>query len=296
MSTAPRPPLVDNVCDKSIALLTASLTRVVGDQNKSAAILKRMHKHTIKKDREKKEKSKDWHEVTKKVILYAASVDGLTPKTNIPTTLQAIINARSIEAAEAPNTELANQMHIMGLEEVGWHISFTHNLRNGQVLYTQVGVPSNLSIFLLRLNDPTRLNKQQAKGIKLHLLKVGKENNKNALEMVKAGKNQIYIPTNFKDMLTLSKEILGISAMVFGPMSSLTLALKAFCKDVESRQMAIKAKICNDPALIAKILFAIDTCTQLWLGGVQSPTDQEEMRDDIINFLQLSYKSLTNLS
>lgn len=66
--------------------------------------------------------------MTKKVILYAASVDGLTPETNIPTTLRAIINARSIGAAEAPKTELANQMRIMGLEEVGWHISFAHNL------------------------------------------------------------------------------------------------------------------------------------------------------------------------
>ena len=124
-----------NVRNKNIALLTASLTQVVGDQYKSAAILKRMHEHTIKKDREKKEKSKDWHEVTKKVILHAASVDGHTPETNIPTTLRAIVNARSIGAAEAPNTKLSNQMRIMGHEEVGWHISFTHNLRNGQVLY-----------------------------------------------------------------------------------------------------------------------------------------------------------------
>ena len=171
MFTAPGPPPVDNVCNKNIALLAASLTQVVGDQYKSAAILKRMHEHTIKKDREKKEKSKDWHEVTKKVILHAASVDGHTPETNIPTTLRAFVNARSIGAAEAPNTELANQMRIMGLEEVGWHISFTHNLGNGQVIYIQVGVPSNLSIFLLRLNDPTRLNKQQAKGMEVvHLI------------------------------------------------------------------------------------------------------------------------------
>ena len=48
----------------------ASLSQVVGDQNKSATILEEKHKHTIEKDhREKKEKSEDWQEVTKNVFL-----------------------------------------------------------------------------------------------------------------------------------------------------------------------------------------------------------------------------------
>ena len=47
----------------------ASLSQVVGDQNKSATILEEKHEHTIEKDhREKKEKSEDWQEVTKKKV------------------------------------------------------------------------------------------------------------------------------------------------------------------------------------------------------------------------------------
>ena len=177
-----------------------------------------------------KEKPENSHELTKKVILYAASADGLTQAAFLPSSLLAVVNARTIGEAD---TELTNQMEAIGLEEIGWDVSLTQSLRNGQVLYKEVGVPSNFSIFMIKLKDPTRPNEQHARGLDLHLLKVGKDNNKNVLEIVKAGKNQIKVPTHFKDFLTLSKGFMGLSAIVFGTASALTSALMAFCESAE---------------------------------------------------------------
>ena len=58
---------------------------------------------------------------------------------------------------------------------------------------------------MIKLIDPTRPNEQHARGLDLHLLEVGKDNNRNVLEMVKAGKNQIKVPTSFEDYLTLTQ-------------------------------------------------------------------------------------------
>jgi hypothetical protein len=91
-------------------------------------------------DRKKKEKPENWHELTQKVILYAASADGLTPAAFLPSSLLAVVNARTIGEAD---TELTNQMEAIGLEEIGWDVSLAQSLRNGQVLYKEVGVPSN---------------------------------------------------------------------------------------------------------------------------------------------------------
>ena len=89
MSTnlAPVLPQVNNVRDQNLNFLASTLARVVGDQNKSADILEKMHDRTVEMDREKKDRSKKWHEVTKKLFLYAASADGVMPATILPPSL-----------------------------------------------------------------------------------------------------------------------------------------------------------------------------------------------------------------
>jgi len=85
---------------------------------------------------------------------------------------------------------------------------------------------------MIKLIDPTRPNEQHARGLDLHLLEVGKDNNRNVLEMVKAGKNQIKVPTSFEDYLTLTQGFMGLCAIFFGTASSLTLALRKFCRSL----------------------------------------------------------------
>jgi hypothetical protein len=59
-----------------------------------------------------------------------------------------------------------------------------------------MGSPSNFSIFMLRLKKPTKMNKQHSRGMKLHILEQGKDNNKSILEMVEASKNAISVPSS----------------------------------------------------------------------------------------------------
>jgi len=62
---------------------------------------------------------------------------------------------------------------------------------------------------MIKLIDPTRPNEQHARGLDLHLLEVGKDNNRNVLEMVKAGKNQIKVPTSFEDLSDTNSRVHG---------------------------------------------------------------------------------------
>ena len=87
------------------------------------------------------------------------------------------------------------QMRELGHKEVEWSPALTNLLCNGNFMYKSMGTPSNLSIFMLRVKDPTKLNKQQSMGMKLHILEQGKENNKNILEIVEKGKHAVRIPT-----------------------------------------------------------------------------------------------------
>ena len=118
-----------------------------------------MHQHSVERELERKEKSKKWHQATKRVVLFAASKDSTMPEVNIPDSFRAIINSLTVGNAD---NELAAQMRELGHEEVTWYPSFTNALRNGNFLFDTMGSPSNLSIFMLRLKDPTELNEQQS--------------------------------------------------------------------------------------------------------------------------------------
>ena len=89
-----------------------------------------------------------------------------------------------------------------------------------------MGSPSNFSIFMLRLKDPTRLNKQHSRGMKLHILERGKDNNKSILEMVEAGKNAICVPILVEDLLVVIKAFFGLASILFGMKSSLPVEVK----------------------------------------------------------------------
>jgi len=278
------PPAENSVHEQNLNFLTATLSRVVGDQNKSADILEKMHEFNVEMDRKKKDKTKNWHEVTKKLFLYAASTDGVTPATTLPSSLRDIINANTIGEADI---NLGNQMEEMGLDEIGWSANLTLSLRNGQVLYKEAGVPSGFSIFMIMVKEPTGSNEQQVRGMELHLLEQHKDNNKEVLEMVKAKKNQIKIPKHFEDFSTHCKGLLGLSAITFGISSLLTKALQAFCENVENRRMTLKTKFHYDQTLIAKIMYAVDTRLQLWLSDGRTATDREEMDDGIIDLVPI---------
>ena len=73
---------------------------------------------------------------------------------------------------------------------------------------------------MIKVKDPSKHNEQLSRGIDLHLLELGRDNdnNKDVLENVKSRKNAIKsrVPTHFEDFLTQCKGLLGLSAIAFG--------------------------------------------------------------------------------
>lgn len=264
----------------NLEILTATLTRVVEEQGASAEILEKMHQHSVEKELEKKEKAEKWHQATKRVVLFAASKDNTMPEANIPDSFRAIINSLTIGNAD---NELAAQMRELGHEEVTWYPSFTNALRNGNFLFDTMGSPSNLSIFMLRLKDPTELNEQQSKGMKLHILEQGKDNNKSILEIVEANKNVISIPSSVEDLLIVINAFGGVASILFGTKSSLTLALRQLSRDMGLNKLHLKGKVKTDPSLIARMMFAVDNRVQLWLSYLRNAQDREDVNDEVLN-------------
>ena len=147
-----------------------------------------------------------------------------------------------------------------------------------------MGTPSNFSIFMLKVKDPTDLNEQQARGMKLHILEQGKDNNKNVLELIEANKNVISIPTSVEDLMIVTRAFAGLGSILFGRNSSLPTSLKQLCLEMEMNRLLLKGKVKTDPSLIAKLMYAVDNRVQLWFGYLRRASDRKDVNDSILDF------------
>lgn len=265
----------------SVNVLTETLTRIVEEQGSSAEILERMHTFAMSKEEEKKERSVKWHPSTIKLVLLAASGDGIKPASLIPPAYRRIINAESLGHADIDLTE---QMRTLGHEEVEWDLQFTNSLRHGIILYEKSDTPSNLTIFALRVKNPMALNEQQSRGMNLHILEAGKENSKSILEMIRANKKPIKLPTIVEELIVLVRGFGGIATILFGKSSSLAYSLVQLGRELSTNKLRLKAGIANDSTLIAKILYTIDTRAQLWASYLQQAVDREDVSDTVLDF------------
>ena len=265
----------------NIEVLTSTLTRIVEEQGSSAEILERMHQFAVDKEDEKKEKSVKWHPSTTKFVRYAASIDGIAPATTIPLTFRRVINADSLGQADI---ELTEQMRAAGHEEIEWDLIFTNSLRHGMFCYVKLDTPSNFTIFGIRVKNPTALNEQQARGMNLHILEAGKDNNKSIMEMIQSNKKPIKIPTDIEELTTIVKGFGGLATILFGKNSSLPTSLIQLARDLSLNKFILKCKIMNDPTLIAKILYTVDSRTQLWASYLRRAEDREYVSDQTIDF------------
>ena len=265
----------------NLEILTSALTRAIEDQGASAEILEKMHQHAVEKAIEKKEKAEKWHQATKRLVLFASSRDGTMPELNIPNSYRNLINSSTLGNAE---NELIAQMRELGHEEVEWPPALTNSLRNGNFLYDSMGSPSNFSIFMLKVKDPTNLNEQHSRGMKLHILEQGKDNNKSILEIVEKGKHKISIPTTVEDLLIVTNSFSGLASILFGPKSSLPIALKHLYHEMETNKLLLKGKVKVEPSLVAKVMFSVDSRTQIWFSYLRRAKDREDVNDEIINF------------
>jgi len=265
----------------NLTLLTQTLSRVLEEQGSSAEILEKMHQFSVDKEVDKKDKSERWHPDTRRVVRFAASTDGVLPGLGIPSSYKRIINADTIGNADV---ELNGQMRSLGNEEVEWDVTFTNTLRNGMFLYTKTDTPSGFSIFLLRVKNPTEVQAQDARGMRLHILETGKDNNKSVMELIESNKHPIKLPTTIEDLLIILKGFGGLAAICFGKDSTLPVSLLNLARDLSLNKLLLKGKIMNDPTLITKLLYTVDLRTQLWMSYLHRAGDRDEVNDEAVEF------------
>jgi hypothetical protein len=174
----------------------------------------------------------------------------------------------------------------LGHEEIEWDLIFTNTIRHGMICYAKSDIPSNFTIFGIRVKNPTALNEQQARGMNLHILESGKDNNKSIMEMIQSNKKPIKIPTNIEELMIIVKGFggLALATILFGRNSSLPLSLNQLARDLSTNKIILKGKIMNDPTLIAKILYTVDNRTQLWASYLRRAEDREDVNDQILDF------------
>jgi len=149
--------------------------------------------------------------------------------------------------------------------------------------------PNNLSIFLLRVKDPTTLNEQQARGMELHILEAGKDHNKEVMEIIQASKKKIILPTTFEDLTTIVKGFGGIASILFGGGSILPTNLRQFiARELNINKTLIKGKIAMDKTLIAQIMYTIDSRTQLYFSYLRRANDLDEVNISITDFTPMA--------
>jgi hypothetical protein len=120
-------------------------------------------------------------------------------------------------------------MRDSGCEELEWDLAFVNSIRNGLLEYNKMDTPDNLTIFHLRVKDPTTLNEQHARGMELHILESGKDSNKDIVERIQASKKKIKLPTTIEDLITIVKGFGGIAAILLGGGEYPNHELEAVC-------------------------------------------------------------------
>ena len=99
----------------NLGVLTQALTRTVEEQGSLATILEKMHQHSAAKEVEKNKKSEDWHPSLKKLVCFAASLNGIQPAPSIPPSYRKVINASGVGKAEIV---LIAQLGALGHKEI----------------------------------------------------------------------------------------------------------------------------------------------------------------------------------
>ena len=80
----------------------------------------------------------------------------------------------------------------------------------------------------------------------------------------------------------------GASTIFYSAESALVPSLNSFHKSMTLNKKCIKTRIASDELYAAKILYAIDTRAQRWLGECKDAKERANIDDSIVDFKDLS--------
>ena len=140
-----------DITNSALELLAKSIFRMKEDGESTADVLSKQLSFQKEVEEKKKDKTEEWHEYTKNMILNCASEDGETPALCIPKSYLDIINCKSVGMAIQ---SIQAGMNQRGHKEVGWPEALGQSLHKGLLMYKSLDKPSGLTILCLYVSQP----------------------------------------------------------------------------------------------------------------------------------------------
>jgi len=129
----PPPPAADITSTAVFGLLNTTLSRQVDKQEEQSKILSNQLEHMIKKEGSNKNRFKNLHDSTIKMILFASAMDSKDYPDEPVDSLKRIINSKMVALAEQ---ELNTQFESHGLSEVSFPQGYMAHLYSGNLLWS----------------------------------------------------------------------------------------------------------------------------------------------------------------
>ena len=266
-----------------LAPLLATVTRQVDAQEAHNTILHNQVEHMVEKSEGAKNRVKNLHESTTKMLLFASAMDNETVPTDLVESCKRIINSKTVALAEQ---ELNIQFESRGLNMVTFPTGYMSNMYNGILLWSSMDSPSNHSPFSFSEAEPIRMAEHMNRHLTLQLiLTQGKGMTVNKIKAT--NKQEVHAPMTFNDM-TMQLNMFTVATDIFlGELSVGSQCLRTLQTMVENNRTIFRAREINDDQFYSKFMFAADSRFQIWLKQCRSATNRNEVNDNTIDFRPL---------
>ena len=276
----PNGPAVDQAL---LGMLNATVNRQVDGQEQHNIILEKQLRVMEEREISTKNRVKNLHESTLKMILFASAMDNESVPTEPIDSCRRIINSKTVALAEQ---ELNLQFENRDMLDVSFPSGYTANVYLGIFNWSSADTPSNHSPFSFSEVEPIRMDEQKNRHLLLQLvLTQGK--GMTVDEIKASNKQEVKAPTNIHDMMVQLKMFTVANDIFFGELSVGSQCLRALQTMIERQRPVFKAKENLDEEFASKFLLAVDTRFQMWLKQCRIARIRSDVDDSIIDFAHL---------
>jgi hypothetical protein len=266
-----------------LGLLNTAISRQLDQQEEQNKILEKQVNHMIDKENSSKNRVKNLHEATIKMILFASAMDNEEVPDDVTDSCKRFMNSKSVAFAEQ---ELNPQFETRGMNKVSFTTGYTANMYAGSFLWSSGDTPSNHLPFAFSEVEPIKAAEHKNHQLTLQLvLTQGRGLTLN--EIKASNKQKVSAPMNFNEMKEQVQLFTIANSIFCGDLSVRYQSLRALLRMMENNKSTFKARECTDKKFPAKFLFGVDSRFQLWLKDCRKATSQNEDSDSLINFSAL---------
>jgi hypothetical protein len=237
----------------------------------------------IKKDGFLKNRVKNLHESTIKMLLFASAMDNETVPTDLTESCKCFINSKTAALAKQ---ELNLQFENRRMPKVTFSSAYTSNMYHGIFLWSSADTPSNHSPFSLFKAEPIPVEEHQSRHLLLQLIFT--QGQGMTVDEIKASSKQtVNTPMTFHDMVEQIKMFTIANDIYLGELSVGSQSLCSLQTMINRNRSSFKACERLDVEFTSKFLFAVDCHFQIWLKKCRIAQNRCKVDNSIINFSHL---------